>query len=322
MILAKGRDGRIGRMVRSMGMEAVVDPALHACHTRSVIVSENSILEDDQRAQDAEIRQRAKLESKRLQRTAARIAREKEFRDGRAFTEKRRHEAQLAKDRENMKWSKHFARVNGMSEDEKVAKSVVSDFSIYEMVQDKRPLRPINRRADFDIMQLTGNPMLRNETIFQPARDWERFVKGDELNNDRITDVGAVVGGTMLGRYEGQDVNLSQKTRRRISKAKGMGDEPGFWDQLWSQTQAEILKQAPQAIIQAEIAKQQQYIQPSPVPVALPSQIPAATLPAANPVARAAQTMGVPTWALVSVVGLMGVGVALVGYKMLAKKGQ
>jgi hypothetical protein len=198
MRLAKDQYGRIGRVVRQNGMTAVIEPASMAGNFGDVYISPRSIAEDEAKARQQEAARRAETAQLR----AREIYNQQQTKAAYQNMMGRAQVAQMGALRKdqimNEKLRRHFMGQAEMCENDRVASTVKADFTIEEEWASGGVLLPINRRADFDIMQTVGNPLTRSG-CYGPSTDWDYILEGDELDNARI------VGGTMLGRYNGEN---------------------------------------------------------------------------------------------------------------------
>jgi hypothetical protein len=218
MYLARGKDGKLGRMVRSLGEHAVVAAASPVVAQRNVIVSNESIHRDQQ------------LENVRLIRAAqAKVAQDQararaSQAQAIAFENNRRRavieQMRRPKDRVNETLKGYFGAQADMSETERVNRSLKADFYDREQVPGEHFDEGnwgFNVQADYRTNALTGSPVSRDGS-FGPSTDYDRFVYGTELDNDTVQmpdggDGSMIVGGTMMGRYDGRSIKYRPKSQ-------------------------------------------------------------------------------------------------------------
>jgi hypothetical protein len=225
MYLARGKDGRLGRMVRSLGEHAVVAAAAPVVDQRSVIVSNESIDADNRRESARLINvARAKQMHEARQAEAAR-------KSAIAFDQKRR-QAELQQmhrplDRKNEMLKGYFGAQADMSETELVNRSLKADFYDRELVPGEhfdQGSWGFNVLADYQTNALTGSPVSRDGS-FGPSTDYDRFVYGTELDNDTVQmpdggDGSMIVGGTMMGRIDGRTIPYRPKSQRGVMSGR------------------------------------------------------------------------------------------------------
>lgn len=212
MYLAKDRFGRVGRQKPGVGYEAEVESPAQGVRRGNVYLSEGQI-EDDQNYYQAKANQmRALAEAERVAAIAKRKAEIIEA------TKRAREVLSFQKiaeaDPMNDKLRRHFGITMGRTQSEQVANSVSSDvvqtnadFSSQggrpEVVLSKDDKRPIMWRSDFRTLRIVGNPLTRDGSYGPAVTDYDRYVHGVDVNQ---TDVVQIAGGTILGRYNGENL--------------------------------------------------------------------------------------------------------------------
>lgn len=356
MYLAKDKNGRIGRQRPGVGFDADVMNSSHGERRGNVYLSEGQIEDDHAYHAAKENQMRALADAERIARIAKRkaeiIEAQKRAREVLAFQE-------IAEvDPMNEKLRRHFGLTMGQSETDRVAQSVSADvlrkpadFSSQggnpEVVLSKDDKRPIMWRSDFRTLRIVGNPLTRDGAYGPAVTDYDRYVNGVDVNQ---TDVVEIAGGTILGRYNGENLTESwasalkdksyQEKLKAYAEAKEMRSEPWYqgphgaalsgvdyqqrepmngmgFDWSWSgvtnwasgvvdQTVTKLENQLPDQLAKElqGIITQGGHVTTSPS---------TGTITVAQPVPGAITTIqkatGVPTWAIYTGLGLMGVGV-------------
>ena len=222
MNLAKSPDGRIGRQVPHASEEAVVEVAPMASRRGNVYVSAQKIEDDQAYSDQQEAEQRAHMAGLRLMRAKERRAEIANELEARKKAENHQSLAEI--NPLNTLLTRYFAKQAATPESVKVANSLshdageareisrgilqnpadfAADSNKPEIVLANEDKRPISWRADFRQHLMVGNPLTR-DGVFGPAvTDWDRFVHGTDVNQEDVVDV---AGGTILGRYGGQQM--------------------------------------------------------------------------------------------------------------------
>ena len=227
MYLARDKHGRLGRQVKSFGENAVVESAPVVADHRNIYVSNESIIQDDLNARYDDRKKRAEARAMQIAQKRAQALEMARQRQGMLLAQEQ--QVGIPEDKDNAAIRNYFIRQANMSETERMNRSMKADFYDREMVPGLPTVsRAFNPRADFSTNAITGSP-LTNDGSFGPSTDYDRFVYGTELDNDRIEDGAMIVGGTMLGRYDGKTIGYSPKGLKRSWKGmngyRGMGDE-------------------------------------------------------------------------------------------------
>lgn len=334
MILAKGRDGRIGRQIPGVGLQARVDrPVMGEVHG-NLYLSESSIANE-------QANRRKKEGHLAMQKAAAQISAANRRQHGRLGSI--RANAQIKASRQavnfdpmNEKLKHHFARQKTMGQDMMVSNSLYhaplwtrgttgqvltpvppADFSNsganMDTVPSGVPPEPVIWHTDFRTHMIKGNPLTRNGSYGPGVTDFDRFVNGRDVNDQAIDGGGnateQIAGGTMLGRWNGGIAKRGILKRGHNNtlgddsdfsdaeiEAAGSDDSGGFFSDLWDSASDTATAALPGLATQA--------IKPgsSSSTTTVIHTVPAATLaPSVVP--------GVPNWALYSGIGLLGVGV-------------
>lgn len=229
MILARNKNGQIGRMIPGTGMQANVETANMGDHRGSVYISARSLEADENYYAQKEREESYAKETQRLKDIAIRqaeiIQHRKRAQDVEAFQ-------RLARlDPMNEKLKLHYARRAGMGESDIVSDGLLrnpADFSSSganpEIVAAEAGKRAIAWRADWRQHLIVGNPLTRDGEYGPAVTDYDRYVQGTDMNQldvvnirgggapDRLVsfysetmdDELPIAGGTMLGRWNGQ----------------------------------------------------------------------------------------------------------------------
>lgn len=276
-------NGKFGRVKSTINGVPELAEAPRADQRGELYVSQSTILEDQRRLEEEK-----KLKAEIKKARAAKIKEDakqfvKEFNHARAFQLQERKNKKISP--EELKMKHYFSQQMGMTETEKVARSIKADFNINAQSIETNPLRPIVKRADFNQFQLRGNPLTR-DGIQGHVTDYERIVSGGELDNDHV---GNVVGGTML-----RSVN-----------------QMGFsFSELWDKATDELQTQA-EARIETEVKN---WLNPT------PTTQPIQTVTTVRPALPSSNTIisGVPN---AVVYGAAALGVLGLGLLLLKKRG-
>lgn len=236
MILAKNKNGQIGRMIPSVGFDAQVETAQMGERRGSVYVSARSIQEDqDYYAQkDAEARGMAEAQKLKniVEKNAQRIKAEQHHQNQEAFRKI------AAIDPMNEKLRRHYTKMGAMGETQRVLNSV-ADFSQSggnpEFVSGE-VLAPGGQEwgADFRTLRIVGNPLTRDGAFGPAITDYERYVQGIDVHQENMVDY-PVAGGTMYGRENGEDLQNRETQMDSSANMAGMGQMNGmgdWWDDL------------------------------------------------------------------------------------------
>lgn len=261
MILAKNRNGQIGRQIPGAGLQAKIAEAPVADSRGSVFVSTRSI-EADQIKADAETRE---LQIKRQQERIRNIA--KSAAEKAKLESQRQRVVQFQKlamlDPMNERLKEYFARKRTMGESQSVEASLLrnpADFSSQggnpQIVASDSVKRPIAWSADFRQHLIVGNPLTRDGQFGPAVTDYDRFVCGTDVNQENVVEI---AGGTMLGRYDGGVMPAGLAGRALSRRPRAMGFD-WSWDgivdaasNVISDTGDELVDQLP-----AQLAKELQ----------------------------------------------------------------
>lgn len=296
MILARSKNGAVGRQVKSVGEKAIVEAPRLAERRSDLYISTRSIDEDEAYWKAQENKARAEYQAQMLR--ADYEKRAQKLIDDANRKKVLSEQAKKPLSVEDTQVKAYVARTMGLSETEKVSRSISADFDINVEVKEAGKLRPIVPRADFRLQSITGNPLTRDGS-YGVVTDYDRFVRGQELDNDLVP-----TGGTMLRRPMSSEFGFSwdSVTNWLDTTASNTMDQlstqlPGT---LATAAQQELIKQ-----IQSGQAAQQVVVQQ---PVQMPNTYSI----------QAGQQMisGIPNWALFAGLGMVGIGLMF----MIVKK--
>lgn len=256
MNLAKGRNGKIGRQIPGQGLQAkIVQPSGGGYH-RNVYLSEGQIAAD-QNYFTAEEAKAKYLEAVRVQKIknqkAAAQAQMKRNMMGVAPYQR------LAKlNPMNEKLLRHFAKQKMMGSSSNAVFQTLThaptgatsgyhpkprppaDFSNsggnMHLVPSGQPKEPVVWRADYRQTLFKGNPLTRDGQYGPAVTDYDRFVRGVDVNQSVINGATMpIAGNTMLGRFEGKSKSLggylgramgNAQPSRSTRRSRAMGDAP------------------------------------------------------------------------------------------------
>lgn len=192
MYLARNKNGTIGRRVRSMGEQAVVATPAVASHASSTILSYGS-LERDQaywQAKEKEFQRNLEIQQQKILADKAKKAQERRSLEAQVLNEQQKIAINPLEDA----LKRQFALAAVSPETERVVKSLKADFYDRELVPAPQELPKYGAQSpDFNIFGIVGNPLSRNGR-YGTVTDFDRIVKGTELDNDEVK----VVAGTMI----------------------------------------------------------------------------------------------------------------------------
>jgi hypothetical protein len=324
MRLAKGADGRIGRQIPGQGMNAKVVAAPMAERRGDVYLSTHSIEADQAYYSDLENTQRALNQAKRIERSVR--AKADKIREERQASRVRGIQSLGSYSRDEEKLRRHFARKLQMGETDQVVGSILpanpADFSESganpQYVPGERMTGGEEWRADFRQHLITGSPLTRDGVFGPQVTDFERFVKGVDVNQ---TDVVEVVGGTMLGRmgdeHMFQDVTMGSDGSLRVTnRPKSLGFD-WSWDGLAdafsstaSQTVDNVIDDLP-----GQLAQELQHAITGGGTATTSGNTITVQRPVTGATTTLSQTLGLPKWALYGGLGLLGIGVTFMMIK-------
>lgn len=229
MILAKNRNGQIGRFIPGTGLQAQVDVAPMGDHRGSVNISARSIEEDEAFYHQQEAETRALQQAQRFDNIARaqaeQIQNQKRRKDIEAFQRLGRLDPM------NEKLKRFFTNRAGMGESEIVADSLLRDTADFSssggnsnIIPSEGGKRAIAWRADWRQHLIVGNPLTRDGEYGPAVTDYDRYVQGTDVNQSNVVNLRAgavperllsytsetmddelpIAGGTMLGRYNGE----------------------------------------------------------------------------------------------------------------------
>lgn len=233
MQLSRDRYGRLGRHIRTMGENehAIVAVSPTAQAQKDVVLSNVSVEQygNQYAAEDIFAAQRHHFE--KMQEKVLHQAEVIEFNRRQAEILKEQTDALPDMNNELLKW--YFNNQNGMSETELVNRNLKADYFDLERTPDDQFIQNFSPRADFRQYELTGSP-LSDDGSFGPSTDWDRFVRGKKFGYDLIPEdyqdnSPVIVGGTMLGRYDGRSVPYSRTINGRPTRRRAVKTAMGEW---------------------------------------------------------------------------------------------
>ena len=229
MILAKNRNGQIGRFIPGTGLQAQVDVAPVGERRGSVNISARSIEEDEAFYNQQEAEARAIGQARRIENIARAQAEQSQNQKRRKDVEAFQRLANFDPMNEQLK--RFFTNRAGMGESEIVADSLLRDTADFSssggnsnIVPSEGGKRAIAWRADFRQHLIVGNPLTRDGEYGPAVTDYDRYVQGTDVNQSNVVNLHAggvperllsyysetmddelpIAGGTMLGRYNGE----------------------------------------------------------------------------------------------------------------------
>lgn len=317
MNLAKDKYGRIGRKIPGRGFDAQVEPPEAGDRIGNVYLSPSTFEEEEAQRSKEEAEQKAR---KAWQERQKAVQKAKELMARKQHMEITQDRARI-QNRDQALLADYFQRQMGMSEESKVARSLVTaDFSESGADPQIVPVGPEYKgvwRADYRWEKTVGNPLSRDGEFGLGVTDFDRIVKGDDIhqwnqvNTSRsLSPQGEalrIVGGTMVGKFNDVEGHMNRNQMgfdwswdSISSSVSDLADKT--WDQLQSDLPKELAEQ-----IQGEIfGSGGGSGQPGTVVV---------TRPVYQPVAAASQAMGVPPWAIYAGVGMIGIGLMFMMFK-------
>lgn len=233
MYLARGKNGQLGRQTHS-GDNARVAAVPSVARLSNVVVSNRSLAQTDhdQRQAFAQKVQAYHANKAKAQRARS-VAMGQHQRNAVAALAR---QSQIPKDRNNELLKRHFQVRAGMTENQIMNSHMKADFYDREETPGENAAQNFSPRADFNQYAITGSP-LTSDGGFGPSTDWDRFVKGRIFGyqviptTDDVGDGAVIVGGTMLGSYNGKKVRYKPRKKtfnglgHDFRRAHGMGDD-------------------------------------------------------------------------------------------------
>lgn len=321
MILAKDKYGRIGRKIPGIGFDAKIDVPKKASHQGDVFLSPAALEAEESRHKEREqyeiAMQKAKAARLRAQREAEALIAKKQHFELKAMEQAKKHNPE----QEALK--KYFGLQMGMSETDKVARSLVTaDFSQSGGNPQIVPSGPAYKgvwSADYRKDKIVGNPLSRDGVFGVGVTDYDKIVSGIDVHqwNTVAMQNEKVVGGTIHGVLHDVDKHMARAA---------MGEDSGFWDWLpssddvgefLSDVGTQISEIADETIdqLRADLPSELKNLATSELRKLIQSGDPRITIPRYS----YAQASAIPKWAIYTSVGMMGVGLLLVLYKTFAK---
>lgn len=317
MILARNRNGQVGRQVPGVGLQAVVDISPEAARRRNVFVSTRSIEEDQIAAQQETNEILARRQQERIRNIAERAAETAKMERQRANTIQFQKLAML--DPMNERLKDYFSMKAGMGESQTVQAGLLrnpADFSSQggnpQIVASQSGKRPIAWSADFRQHLIVGNPLTRDGAYGPAVTDYDRFVNGTDVNQE---DVVEIAGGTMLGRYEGRVMPAGLASSKRMRLPRGMG-----FDFSWSglvDTATNVINQTADQVVSKLPEQLAKELQNAINQGGTVQSTAGGTVVVQRPVVGTTTTQtqmvgGVPNWVLYAGGGLLAVGFLLI----------
>lgn len=328
MMLARRKDGKIGKFKHRMGNEIAVDETPVAEQAPNLYVSASGL--------------------DRVKRDRAREKALEEVASQEAMIEAASREAEIelqklvSREKNAAMESERVRRVREKNATMKNHFKQSADFSMFNRAPSGTCLPPMNRRTDFDRFQIVPaeapGRCEDDSGISYVPRDMGMRKEFPTINKVRNLERGILpVDAEVSGSAPSMEIECHPFTVRGFQGspyvATGIPLDPpwgpyandpparmGAWydflTDFSSATGEEILKQAPKALVEAEIKKQQQYVAPDAPPVVNQYVLP----PNANYMQRQAASMGVPPAVLYGAIGLLGLGLGLVAYKAFKKE--
>lgn len=318
MHLAKDKHGRIGRKVPGVGFDAKVETAPQAERRSSVFVSPFTIENDEKYWKNVESKKIAKQEAQAAKEFVKRQA--EEVKKQKVSQSLEKHQAAAKFDATQDIMLQYFQKSLKLGETQKAINALSpahlpanpADFSAsggnVQYVRGERMTGGTEWRADFRDRLIVGNPLTRDGVYGPAVTDYDRIVQGVDVNQTNVVQASLpIAGGTMLGRYEGENV-----TPGMGSLPEGMGiDLSSIGKSISTGVQSGVQKlttQIPQRVeqfvsseLQKLIEKGMARIQPDGKVVVYQEQPPVIQ----------SQIMGLPPWAIYAGVGVVGIGLLL-----------
>lgn len=321
MQLAKDKYGRIGRKVPGIGFDAEIQAPLEAAPRGNVYLSPRSLeIEEARRAEEEQWRI-AQAKAKAFENEAKRKAEEVK---ARLMHEKIMEQKQSVRNRDQELLSAYFKRQSMMGEEARVASTLraPADFSQEgwnpEIVEGNPEYKGV-WGADYRWEKVYNNPLSRDGVFGIGTTDFDKIVKGVDVHQTNIP-VGMapkIVGGTMVGKYDDVEGRMHGRGMNGpmgwdwswdsiTSGISDLGDKT--WDQLQDQLPGELSNQIMKEL--GQITGGSSSGGTATVNVTRPIYQP--VVGAAN---SAAQSLGVPPWAIYAGVGMIGIGLLVVIFK-------
>lgn len=194
MHLARSKNGTIGRKIRSMGENAVIEAPAQGEHQTNVQVNYGSLAKDEMYWKEKEKKFQEKLLKAQEQGKNKARLQEKAFR---AFQNSAlQAQALISINPIEDALKKKFAREAISSQSANVVASLKPDFYDRELVPaPQEGIKSGVVPADYYMTKIVGNPLTRDGK-YGSVTDFDRIVRGEELDNADVR----VVGGTMVRR--------------------------------------------------------------------------------------------------------------------------
>ncbi len=331
MILARGKNGKLGRKIPGVGDQARVVEAQMGDRRGSVNVSYGSIEADQAYYGQQEANARAKAQALKLQKIAKRNADEIRIRKNQARLKP--FQALSGYSHENELLRRHFSRKKSMGETETAVEGLVgqaphpsapADFSSAganpEYVYGESMPGGKQWRADFRQHRIVGNPLTRDGEFGPMVTDYDRILSGRDVNEDNVVDM-PVAGGTMLGRMSGGNIKLSKRAGIAGPMGHaGMNGPMGFdfsWDGI-TDALSDVAGGTVDNVVDSlpdQLAKQLQQAVTGGGKVSTSGNVINVTRPVTGTVTTISKTLGLPTWAVYTGAAVIGAGFLLVMIK-------
>lgn len=301
MFLARNKNGTIGRRVRAMGEESVIALPSAGSPMSNTQVSQNNVDTNQAYWAEREAKFRADLVAGQKKEMSLRAIKLEKFRalEKAALDEQALISINPIEDALKRK----FAIEAQSPQSANVLKSIKADFFDHRMIPaPQEGIKSGVRSADFNINELTGNPLTRDGQ-YGVVTDYDRIVQGQPL----------AVGGRV--NMTGETILRKQPKKRPLPAQMGLSweDASNWFSSVGASTADNLANQLP-----AEIANQiKNQLLPS---TTSPSGTVTYNVPVQAPpnyVQAAAQNMNVPPAVIYGALGLMGAGFLLVLVKSM-----
>ena len=290
MRLARMANGQVGRVLRSMGEQAVIENPSKADYSSSTDLDLSTLDQDQNYWRNVEAQNKAQIMANQELNRARNEALKAQFNE---TQESIKASQKIPLDPTQEKIKNYLIKQKNQTESERTVLRLKPDFYDRESIPVGFEQGMSLRSGDYRQNDIMGNPLTRDGQ-YGPVTDYDRFVEGGELDNDIVQ----VVGGTMLRRLPPRP----QMGRKSSKKMSGMGD---FWSDLLTNTTAQLTEQVPEALV-ANLVGQ---LNPPPPPTNTVTTIIRAPAIAVN---SAARKLGVPPWVIYSAFGVLAGSLVLV----------
>lgn len=312
MLLAKDKNGRIGRKIPNKGFNAQIEIPPEASHLGDVYLNTNRLEHDERYWKNEEALQIAKAKAREEQEKLKRKALElRSLERNHAIKDQQRKP--LSRDQRLL--GNYFRRQMGLTEQEKVARSLVTaDFSQSGADPQIIPVPDEYKgvwAADYRWEKVIGNPLSRDGVFGPGVTDYDRIVKGSDIHQ---WNEPTVVGGTQLGVYN-DEVKFAKNNQ--LSGFGSLFDDLSDWASSVYEGALEIADET-LSEIRAQLPEELKKLTNTELKKLLASQgqpgVPTISIPRYTTVPAAAQNQN---WVMYAGLGLLGLGVLFIGIKAL-----